>query len=501
MNFKKSALMLSFAAAMSLLNTTVFAIDMSKSEVIKTTGKVAVKKTTSPEFKKLNSNLKLSGSLKNLDGGDKVRTYNDSTADLALKDTCILIVKEQSIFEVPQVLTQKDLKTLTAQQGSVLFKVAKGSNFQVQTADVICGVKGTTFNVTVENNFKTILETTGLQLGHLDNTQGHTLIEVFEGEVEAIPDGTNEKTSLKAGESLLVKRKSKGQEFLKNNVIKLKNNPNARITDLLGSKGAELLHPKVLSEFRGLNLPSEYNPQIQYDKNVTSEIYKYNKSVLYSKDASNVREAKDWDDIRKQFKGKKFHANDKFAKISRYETDKSFSSSSFGEVYLGNNTLAACKAANGESSLMTEPIDNNQNNNGIIMMGFGWAKIDTFNDSLGVTNELLVNFYKNGDQYITAIRNKDNNLYWEGTDDSAPQKVPTGDVAYVYNMSTNKGQWVNAAPGSIPDELANYNFSVINTMNQEKKQVEKQNKEQRKEAAKKAVNKLGGALKKGKKWF
>ena len=57
MNFKKSALMLSFAAAMSLLNTTVFAIDMSKSEVIKTTGKVAVKKTTSPEFKKLNSNL------------------------------------------------------------------------------------------------------------------------------------------------------------------------------------------------------------------------------------------------------------------------------------------------------------------------------------------------------------------------------------------------------------------------------------------------------------
>ena len=104
MNFKKSAIMLSFAAAMTLLNTTVFAIDMSKSEVIKTTGKVAVKKTTSPEFKKLNSNLKLSGSLKNLDGGDKVRTYNDSTADLALKDTCILMVKEQSIFEVPQVL-------------------------------------------------------------------------------------------------------------------------------------------------------------------------------------------------------------------------------------------------------------------------------------------------------------------------------------------------------------------------------------------------------------
>ena len=500
MNFKKSAIMLSFAAAMSLLNTTVFAIDMSKSEVIKTTGKVAVKKTTSPEFKKLNSNLKLSGSLKNLDGGDKVRTFNDSTADLALKDTCILMVKEQSIFEVPQVLTQKDLKVLKAEQGSVLFKVAKGSNFQVQTADVICGVKGTTFNVTVQKDLKTVLETPGLQIGYY-STSGHTLVEVFEGEVEATARDTMEKTSLKAGDSLLI---SKGNPLAKEGkrlYIKLKNNPSATITSLYGEKAKDLLHPKLLNEFNGLNIPSNYNPKTQYDKNVTSELYKHDKSILYSKDAQNVNEAKEWDNIRKEFKGKKFHANEKFARISKYETDKTFSNNSFGEVYLGNNTLAACKAANGETSLPTEPIDNIDIHNGIMLMGFGWVKMDTFSDSLGVTNELLANVYQNGNEYITALRNNNNDLYWQGTDGSAPQKVPTGDVAYVYNMSANKGQWVKAAPGSIPAELASYNFSVINSMNQEKKQIEKQNKEQRKEATKKAVNKLGNALKKKGKWF
>ena len=180
MNFKKSALMLSFAAAMALLNTTAFAIDMSQSEVIKTTGKVSVKKVNSPEFKKLNSNLKLSGSLKNLDGGDKVRTMANSTADLVLKDTCLLCVQEQSIFEVPQVLNNKDLVALKAQQGSILFKVAKGSNFQVQTSDVICGVKGTMFSVTIVDGLNTMLETPGLQLGYA--FEGGTAVKVYEGE-------------------------------------------------------------------------------------------------------------------------------------------------------------------------------------------------------------------------------------------------------------------------------------------------------------------------------
>lgn len=182
MNLKKSAFVLTFSAALAFLSNMAFAIDMSSSQVIKTTGKVAVKKSNSPEFKNLNSNLKLAGSLKNLNGGDKVRTYNNSTADLALKDTCILLVKEQSIFEIPQVLSKKDLTVLKAQQGSVLFKVAKGSNFQVQTSDLICGVKGTMFSINVVDGLHTMMETPGLQLGY--KVTGGTSIDVYEGEVE-----------------------------------------------------------------------------------------------------------------------------------------------------------------------------------------------------------------------------------------------------------------------------------------------------------------------------
>ncbi len=505
MNFKKSALMLSFAAAMSLLNTTVFAIDMSKSEVIKTTGKVAVKKTNSPEFKKLNSNLKLSGSLKNLDGGDKVRTYNDSTADLALKDTCILMVKEQSIFEVPQVLTQKDLKTLTAQQGSVLFKVAKGSNFQVQTADVICGVKGTMFSVTVIDSFQTALETTGLQLGYL--SAGGTEIEVYEGEVEVTNRKTNKKINLFAKEKTHILPNE-------NDMSKAIFNPQAALKDKWGDNVHMLMETKTvkdltnaydkIEEYGGklLGNRGSYKSKLYYDNEVVRKLNKVNNTGLLGKNEYGVSQS-DLANVKTLFSsGNKFHANEKFARISKYETDKSFSNSSFGEVYLGNNTVAACKAANGETSLITEPIDNLHLHNGIMLMGRGLVKIDTFNDKLGVTNELLANVYQNGNEYITALRNSNNNLYWRGTDGSAPQKVPTGDVAYVYNMSTNKGKWVNAAPGSIPTELTSYNFSVINSMNQEKKQIEKQEKEKKKEAAKNIGKKIGNVLnRKGKKWF
>ena len=517
MNFKKSAIMLSFAAAMSLLNTTVFAIDMSKSEVIKTTGKVAVKKTTSPEFKKLNSNLKLSGSLKNLDGGDKVRTYNDSSADLALKDTCILSVKEQSIFEVPKILTQKDLKTLKAEKGSILFTVEKGSNFQVQTADVICGVKGTMFSVSVINPLNTVLETPGLEIGYLG--QGGSSIEVYEGEVEVENRYTKEKVSLKAGQKLTAFSSLKnilgsaGKELKedKEKIEKFGSKitsivPNSELSRKWGKDKSKFLNKNATSlkniDWAGsIDNYSSNEEMIRNNPDFREGLYK-RQSEFYKDHGYSVDES-DVNNVRTLFsKGKKFHANEKFSKISKYDTDKTFSNNSFGEVYLGNNTLAACKAANGEVSLITEPIDNIQVHNGIMLMGFGWVKMDTFNDSLGVTNELLANVYQNGNEYITAIRNNNNNLYWTGTGDSKPQKVPTGDVAYVYNMSTNKGKWVNSAPGSIPTELSGYNFSVVSSMQQEKKQVEKQNKEQKKEAVKKIGNKLGNVLnKKGKKWF
>ena len=511
MNFKKSAMILSFAAAMALLNTTAFAIDMSRSEIIKTTGKVSVKKTTSPEFKKLNSNLKLAGALKNLDGGDKVRTFNDSSADLALKDTCILMVKEQSLFEVPKILTQKDLKVLKAEHGSILFKVEKGSNFQVQTADVICGVKGTMFSVSVVNPLNTVLETPGLQIGYLGNSG--TSVEVYEGEVEVENKFTKEKISLKEGEksfwgnSLIGGAQKTVKQLLKQEQKIEKMVADTELTRKWGNKASNLKYKhnnaKKLQNIEWFGSSDNYSSSEEMIRNNPSfkeGLYK-KQSEFYKDHGYSINES-DYNDVKTLFsKGKKFHANEKFSRISKYETDKTFSNNSFGEVYLGGNTLAACKAANGEISLITEPIDNVGIHNGIMLMGFGLVKMDTFNDNLGVTNELLANVYQNGNQYITALRNNNNNLYWQGTDGSDPQKVPTGDVAYVYNMSSNKGQWVKAAPGSIPAELASYNFSVINSMNQEKKQVEKQNKEKKKEAAKNTANKIGNVLKKKGKWF
>ena len=513
MNFKKSAMMLSFAAAMSLLNTTAFAIDMSRSEVIKTTGKVSVKKTTSPEFKKLNSNLKLAGSLKNLDGGDKVRTFNDSTADLALKDTCILMMKEQSTFEVPKILTKADLKTLTAQQGSILFKVEKGSNFQVHTADVICGVKGTTFSVTVVNPLHTILETPGLQIGYLGT--GGSSVEVYEGEVEVENKHTKKKVTLKKGQRTNVVRDisdlGKSAKNLKNDIYKGGQEvtsfvPNSELSKKWGKESTKFLNDnyKTLREIDWVGSLDNYSSKADMIENNPEFRDGLNKkqSEFYKDHGYNINKS-DLTNVKTLFsKGKKFHANEKFSKISKYDTDKTFSNNSFGEVYLGNNTLAACKAANGETSLITEPIDNIYVHNGIMLMGFGMVKMDTFKDNLDVANELLANVYQNGNQYITVIKNDNKNLYWQGTDGSEPKEVPLGYNTYIYDMSKNKGTWKKVQSNEIPSELTSYNFSVIKSMKQEKKQVEKQNKEQKKDALKKTTNKLGNIFnKKGKKLF
>lgn len=486
MNYKKSAVILSFAAAMSLLNTTLFAIDMSKSEVIKTTGKVAVKKTTSPDFKKLNSNLKLAGSLKNLDGGDKVRTYNDSTADLALKDTCILLVKEQSLFEVPKILTKGDLKTVKAQQGSVLFKVAKGSNFQVQTADVICGVKGTMFGVTVEDGLHTMLETPGLQLGYA--TLGGSSIEVYEGEVEVTHKKTNKKISLTSGHSAIISKDS-------DDIVSAAFNPSSKLQSMYGNATDELLKATNLKELTDINIIRNYKSK--YDSEVSRSIYeKTNTNKIYGENKYGISES-DVKNVKTIFsKGKQYKAD--FSRLSRLDSEKTFYNNSFSEVYLGKNTLAACKAGNGAGSLIAEPGQNGL----VVLQGNGLVKMDIFNTSIGVDNELLANIYENGNEVVTVVRNSKNKLYWREPGSLELHKVPAGDVAYVFDRNTCKGTWKNAAPGSIPAELTGYNFSVISSMEQEKKRVEKQNKEQKKDAAKKTINKIGNVLnKKGKKWF
>ena len=138
--------------------------------------------------------------MKRLDGGDKVRTHTESSAEMALKDTCVLAVKEQSIFEVPKTLGKEAIAELKAQQGALLFKVISGSNFQVQTADVIAGVKGTLFELDIIDNFDCLLETPGLQIGTL--APGGTVVNVYKGEVELTHAETGKKRTLKEGEGL-----------------------------------------------------------------------------------------------------------------------------------------------------------------------------------------------------------------------------------------------------------------------------------------------------------
>ncbi|RCK78196.1 MAG: hypothetical protein OZSIB_1712 [Candidatus Ozemobacter sibiricus] len=175
---------------------------LSTSELIKVEGKVEVKKGQAPTFKPVPPNLKLAGALKRLDGGDKVRTGVQSGAELMLKDTCVLAVKEGSLFEVPLVIGEKGLAQLKAQQGSFLFKVVSGSDFKVQTADVVAAVKGTLFEVEMTDSFHKLLQLPGLEIG-IDNIGG-TMVDVYEGEVELTNQASKATRRLKAGQGISV---------------------------------------------------------------------------------------------------------------------------------------------------------------------------------------------------------------------------------------------------------------------------------------------------------
>lgn len=188
------------AAGALICGTAYAAVDLSTSELIKVTGSVEVKKGQDASFKPVPANLKLAGALKRLDGGDKVKTGVESSAELALKNTCVLAVKEGSLFEVPLTLDQAALTKLNAQQGSFLFKVVSGSDFKVQTADIIAGVKGTLFEVEIHDEIDPLLITPGLELGV--EGAGGTVVNVFEGDVELTHAVTGKSRRLKAGNRL-----------------------------------------------------------------------------------------------------------------------------------------------------------------------------------------------------------------------------------------------------------------------------------------------------------
>jgi len=177
----------------------VGALDLSSTELTKVTNKVEVRKGAGA-FKPVPANLQLAGGLKRLDAGDKVKTAAQSGAELVLKETCVLGVKERTLFEVPPVLGAAALGKLKAQQGSLLLKVVTGSDFKVQTADVVAGVKGTLFEVDVVDDLRTVLDLPNLEIGLPQ--AGGTTVEVYEGEVELTHTATGRSRRLRAGEAL-----------------------------------------------------------------------------------------------------------------------------------------------------------------------------------------------------------------------------------------------------------------------------------------------------------
>jgi len=197
---RKLLLRFALGCGLAVLSGSAFAaVDLASSELIKVDGKVEVKKGADAPFKAVPENLKLAGALKRLDAADRVKTHENSGAEMVLKDTCVMEVKENSLFEVPAVLGQAALQKMRAQQGSFLFKVVTGSNFQVQTADVVAGVKGTLFEVEVVDGLHSLLALPGVAVG-IENVGG-SMVNVYDGEVELTHATTRKTRRLKAGES------------------------------------------------------------------------------------------------------------------------------------------------------------------------------------------------------------------------------------------------------------------------------------------------------------
>ena len=186
----------------AIQTTNGLALDLSSSEVIKVSGKVEVKKQQESSYVRLKSNLRLAGSRKMLDQGDRVKTHRKSGAEMIIKDTCVLALKENSLFEVPQSKGESAIAQIKAQDGSFLFKVVSGQPFSVQTADVIAGVKGTLFEVNILDGLELMMAFPGLELGQMQ--AGGTTVNVYEGQVDLNHPVTGARQQLRRGERIAV---------------------------------------------------------------------------------------------------------------------------------------------------------------------------------------------------------------------------------------------------------------------------------------------------------
>ncbi|PKL47552.1 MAG: hypothetical protein CVV42_12525 [Candidatus Riflebacteria bacterium HGW-Riflebacteria-2] len=492
----RPAVIIILAILVLFISLPAQAVDLSATEITDAKGRVEVKKTVDAVFKKLHSNLKLAGTMKRLDGGDKVRTYEKSSAEMALKETCILGVKEQSIFEVPQVLGQEAIKQLNAQQGTILFKVVSGSNFQVQTADVIAGVKGTLFELDIVDNFVNLIETPAIQLGTL--YPGATNVSVYKGEVELTHRQTNQKRTLKEGESIsAVSSILMGLDpILGGGFTSLqKFIPIDRLTQRYSSQAAGLLNIGAnipgISQFQGLgnfnNVLENNRLSRMFDgmndnirKSVAGLEHKMGLTSAYEYIGNNeyLELGKD---ISEAF-GKEFKADfSKFRKESR-----PFSvSDRYKEIFIGNQIFAACKATANSRMAKFEPLDEGLQ----LTEGNAAFRVHRFKNT-STDLEFIASHYLSDKKLVTTVKVLKGELYGRIPGSLEHFKVPNQEMSFVYDTETGQGGWVNASPGALDKDLATYQFGVAKRLAEEKSRHDKTSTEKKKQLGNKVLNKI-----------
>lgn len=487
-NPNKSVFISILAIVTLLFSLPAQAVDLSATEITDAKGRVEVKKTVDAVFKKLHSNLKLAGAMKRLDGGDKVRTYEKSAAEMALKDTCILGVKEQSIFEVPQVLGQEAVKQLSAQQGTILFKVVTGSNFQVQTADVIAGVKGTLFELDIVDNFVSMIETPALQIGVV--TAGATNVNVYKGEVELTHRGTGQRRSLRAGEGIaaLSSPLMKIDQIFSSGFTPLRKfNPANLLTQNFGGSVANLLNlDATIGNLTGFSGLGNFNSSL--GANRLTSIFsglddRIQKAVGALDKAGRVGEIiREGMEVKEAF-GPGYQAD--FSNFHRETRGFTVSDNRYKELYLGEKVFASCKASTGSRLAKFEPIAEGLQ----LTEGNAMIRVHRFKNA-DTDIEFLASYYASGKDLVTTIKVLKGELYGRIPGNLEHFRVPDQEMAFVYNTETGQGNWAKAAPGAIESDLSSYQFNVAKRLSEEKARHDKQSNEKKKELGKKVLNKI-----------
>lgn len=456
-------------------------IDLSATEILNIEGKVEVKKGQEAAFQKLNRNLKLSGALKRLDGGDKVRTHSNSSAEMALKETCILAVKEQSLFEVPQTLGQNAVTQLKAQQGAILFKVISGSNFEVRTADVIAGVKGTLFELDIIDGFHTIIETPTIELGTI--VPGGTMVNVYRGEVELTHAITGEKKTLKEGQGITVfNDPARGlNEIFKTGYGIIRT---FKVDNLLGknfgNSSLELLNfaPDLVS-LKSSQGFGQFKARLdEPSQRAEAMLDGYSRDVI---EKVHLHEIETGLDILKGLKGENYKAN--FSSFSQQKSPLSVDDRSFREAYLGNRTFAACKADFAAKRARFEATDEGL----LLTEGNCSMRVIRFKDTESEL-EFAASYQDDQGARTTSVSVLKGQLFARIPGELDYYKVPAEAAAYLVAPGAQKGEWTKANPNDLKQATAKYSFKASEKFAREKKEVDKKNNRSRTNAVKKIIN-------------